>query len=675
MKKWTSLTWDDLEEWAGSRAVSRGRDYAQHGCVQDLAISKDGRLLATVTGGDDYAVVVQMETGKSKTEALHSECTCPVGHSGCKHAVAVVAAYLEMVRRKEKVPAADPEDSRWSELSDEMAEIDFDEDIKTTKHQANSKHSPSSRRDKRENWNDKIRFHIQAKSREELADFVWALTQRFPEIYEELRERIALGEGDVERLLKEARKELRRVTAEPGWSDHWNGGGHIPDYTRLRHRLERLSDLGHHDAVVSLGTEIMARGMGQISQSNDEGETAGAFAECLPVLFNSIAESGLPPHQKVLFAIDACLQDDYGVIDAEADKVLDREFTPEVWSAVADELARRLEALPKVQDGNDFHRSYERDRISDWLIDALNQAGRGDETAKIYEGEARRTGSYERLVKFLISQKRYDDAEQWAREGIKTTHQKLPGIASSLAQMLSEIAGVRRQWDVVAAHAAWRFFDRPGRDTFEQLLEGAAKAGCREEVRTRALQFLETGNFPKSMVVAPGKGESGTEEWPLPIPNYLLPLLQLENKRRNRSGPHYEVLIDLAIAEKSSDEVLKWYDKLYASQSHRGPGSFGYGLYTYSNRVAEAVAQSHPQRSLDIYRQQVEMNLTQAKQSAYETVASYLRKMRPILKSLHRQGEWTQLLADIRLRYRNRPRFVEILDRLDGKTIIPNAPS
>jgi uncharacterized Zn finger protein len=134
-------------------------------------------------------------------------------------------------------------------------------------------------------------------------------------------------------------------------------------------------------------------------------------------------------------------------------------------------------------------------------------------------------------------------------------------------------------------------------------------------------------------------------------------------------------LIDLAIAEKSSDEVLKWYDKLYASQSHRGPGSFGYGLYTYSNRVAEAVAQSHPQRSLDIYRQQVEMNLTQAKQSAYETVASYLRKMRPILKSLHRQGEWTQLLADIRLRYRNRPRFVEILDRLDGKTIIPNAPS
>jgi hypothetical protein len=34
--------------------------------------------------------------------------------------------------------------------------------------------------------------------------------------------------------------------------------------------------------------------------------------------------------------------------------------------------------------------------------------------------------------------------------------------------------------------------------------------------------------------------------------------------------------------------------------------------------------------------------------SAYEQCASYLRKPRPILKSLGREGEWSKLLAEIR---------------------------
>jgi hypothetical protein len=44
--------------------------------------------------------------------------------------------------------------------------------------------------------------------------------------------------------------------------------------------------------------------------------------------------------------------------------------------------------------------------------------------------------------------------------------------------------------------------------------------------------------------------------------------------------------------------------------------------------------------------------------------------MRPILQSLDREAEWTQLLADIRLRYRKRPRFMEILDKLASGPIL-----
>ena len=91
---WSALTWDDLDRWAGSGSVARGRTYQRGGRVKDLSISSDGSLLATVVGGERYATTVALIPGRERP-SLESDCTCPVGASGCKHAVAVVADYLQ----------------------------------------------------------------------------------------------------------------------------------------------------------------------------------------------------------------------------------------------------------------------------------------------------------------------------------------------------------------------------------------------------------------------------------------------------------------------------------------------------------------------------------------------------------------------------------------------------
>lgn len=247
---------------------------------------------------------------------------------------------------------------------------------------------------------EKIRRHIDAKSREELAALVWSLTERYPELREEFRERIALGEGDVDRLVALARQELRRVACETGWRNTWTGEGHTPDYSRLKHRLERMVELRQPDAVVRLGQEIMACGMEQIGQSDDEGETASALGECFPAIFKAVVESNLPAIRKLLFAIDAHLQDEYDIIGDSSDVVLDGAFQPVAWSAVADELSLRLQT--ETKNGDDLHRRFNRDQISNWLIHALNKAGRKGEVLAICEREARATDNYQRLVNLLI---------------------------------------------------------------------------------------------------------------------------------------------------------------------------------------------------------------------------------------------------------------------------------
>lgn len=660
--KWASLTWDDVANWAGSRSVSRGRAYQRGGRVRDLRISTEGKLLATVTGGHRYATGVWWEA-----DALRSRCTCPVGWNGCKHAVAVVATYLEMLAKSDAIPIADAEDRRWEELASGVPEEPYEDVEDNDSWEDDEGQPPRRERTGKAHAADdeKIRKHIDAKSQAELAELVWSLTQRFPDLREEFRERIALGEGDADRLISEARKELRKATSEPGWRNYWKGEGFTPNFSRFARYLDRMVELGHADAVVKLSREIMERGMEQIGQSNDEGETATAFAECLPPLFRAVKESSLTPTQRLLFAIDADLKDEYSVIEDEhLDTVLEGNASSSDWSAAADELARRLKS--DTRTGGNFHDKYQRERIADWLVRALTKAGRDDEIIAVREREARFTGSYERLVPLLIERKRYDDAERWAAEGIRKTVQEAPGIADKLAKSMGEIARLRRQWNLVAAHAAWEFFERPGREKFAELVSAAERAGCQEAVQHLALEFLETGKLPFSVTVTKEGAHSSVihPDWPLPLPAYLLPLL-----RFGEPHPHYDVLIDMAIAERRPDDVLRWFETWRAAAKGQRAGWY-FGAGSYADKVAAAVAESHPERSLEVYRGCVDQNLTQASVSSYETVAAYLMKMRPILKSLDRGWEWNELVTEIRTNYRNRPRFMEILDRLEARPIL-----
>jgi uncharacterized Zn finger protein len=639
-------------------------------------------------GGSRYVVSVWMNDDKDNP--IESKCICPVGYDGCKHAVAVVAEYLDQLGRNEEVPVAQEDDPRWDKLNSDNRDDEFDDDEIDDEEADDVKPARvKPGRQTHDDWDEKIRQHIFAKSREDLADLVWSLTQRFSELRDEFRERIALGEGDVDRLIAQARKESQRITSQEAWRNSWTGEGNIPDYSKLLHRLERLVELGHADAVARLGPEIIERGMEQVGQSHDEGDTAMELGRCLPVVFDAVAKSSLSPAQKLLFAIDAHLQDDYDVIGDAADIVLDGKYKSSDWSAVADDLARRLSsAAGKCREsddededddrGDDNSRDYQRDQISGWLSDALIKARRGDEVLAIYEKEARATGSYERLVKLLIEQKRYDDAERWATEGIAKTASKLPGIASNLASQLCELARSRKQWDLVTAHAAYQFFERPSRENFGQLLAAADRAGCKEPVRRLAQHFLETGISPIRVAAAAKKGEAKiqtSQDWPLPMPGYLIPLLQTEFQMPRSPQPHFNVLIDMAITDKRPDDVLNWYDKMYAQRTQSSYGDSWNGPGAHGDRVADAVAKSHPQRSLEIYRQQVERNLTQASVGAYETVASYLRRMRPIMKSIGHEQDWKQLVEEIQIRYRNRPKFMEILDRLEGKPILATRKS
>jgi uncharacterized Zn finger protein len=100
------LTWDDLQEWAGNRILSRGQSYQRSHRVQELVLTQSGELVAWVQGEKRYATQVDFEGGE-----LISTCTCPYGGT-CKHGVAVVLEYLDRVKKNMKVLEIAEQDKR-----------------------------------------------------------------------------------------------------------------------------------------------------------------------------------------------------------------------------------------------------------------------------------------------------------------------------------------------------------------------------------------------------------------------------------------------------------------------------------------------------------------------------------------------------------------------------------
>jgi uncharacterized Zn finger protein len=648
---WRDLSWDDLEAWAGPSSLRKGRQYQRSGRVRDLARDDNGSLLAWVQGTVRYATEVELRDKPVDGTRLFARCTCPLQISGCKHAVAVVVQYLEALKSGETLPAVDPSDERL-ELLDEPqpAPMDFDDErYEDESYDADADEEPVSRRRGRSRRETDLRPFLEGWSADELVSYVLGLADQYPEVRRELTTRANLERGDAAELIAQTKQEIRRVTSEQSWYNHWQHEGHLPSYTGVRQRLQRLLDMGQADALLSLGETLFQAGVRQVESSDDEGHTASELASCMEVVFQAVAKSSLPDARKLLFVIDRILEDPFDLCSG-ADAVLDAEWPAASWSEAADELLRRLHA-PPAKSADDYVRNYARKRLSDWVIDCLRHAGREAEVLPLCEAEAPITHSYERLVRELRAAKRYDDAKRWAREGMEKTMRQWPGIAANLQKSLEEIAASEKDWPTVITLRREEFVKYPSVHTLDELLKAAKKTHSEDAVRAAALHFLETGQFPEATApTVPARARSRGKKPKAPAPP-------------SDARPHFDVLLDLALVEKRPDDVLRWYDRLSADRH--------YGYWAHRGaQVAVAVAATHPDRALELYRSIIERDVARTSPSAYEDALPYLRKVRALLHKQNRDAEWTAYLAGLREQHRRKRRFLEVLDRLENRRIV-----
>ena len=626
------LKWSDLQDWAGGKATAKGIKYQEEGRVKEIKCTSAGSLVALVEGTIEYFTEVSLLNGK-----LSSICTCPVGHD-CKHGVAAILEYLDLIEQGEEVPVITEE-----ELLIERSRRGYAGDGISKAYEAEE----SSRI---------LREYLERLEKPELIEILTTFAEKDGLLGRYLRDRQNLASENPEGVIGGIHSELDELWRERKNYDFWSYEGEdVPDFSGVQVRLESLLDSGHPDELLGIGKELMDR-YEEIAGYDEEGEIGTEISSCMDVVFRALSQSSLPAHEKMLYALEIELKDNYNILNEHT--FWKEAYTQEDWKLFAETLKARLQEAEKVNDIL-YYSSWERDYVVDRLIDALRKAGLSEEIIPISELEAERTGNYLRPVRELLDSGQKTKAEEWIYRGIKETREDKPGIALELLQILVEIKGEEENWLFIAALETEEFFRFPKLASYIEMQKAARKIGKWQEIREAALQYLRNENLPVSQVKT-------TKETSI-LPGILPKTGLLEAGSLSKiKPPVLNLLIQIAIQENDADEAVHWYEELKKSKGE----AENYWNFVSENEIANVVKVKYPEIAIEIWKKLAENLISETKVSSYEAASVHIRKVKEKLESIGKKEEWEAYLQEIREVNRRKRKLLEILDRLEKDRII-----
>jgi len=626
------LKWSDLQDWAGGKATAKGIKYQEEERVKEIKCTSSGSLVARVEGTIEYFTEVSLENGK-----LSSICTCPVGHD-CKHGVAAVLEYLDLIEQGEDVPVV------------------TEEDILIKRSRRGFTGAETSEAYEAEASSQILREYLEKLEKPELIQILTTFAKKDNMLGRYLKDRQSLATKNPERVIGSIYSEMDGLWRELKSSDFWTyEGEEMPDFSKVQVRLESLLDSGHPDEILDIGKELMDR-YNEIEEYDEERDIGTQISGCMDVVFRALSQSSLPAHEKMLHALELELKDDYSILNEPA---LWREaYSQEEWELFAEALKVRLQEAEKETDIL-YESFWERDYVVDRLIDALRKAGHSEEIIPVSEIEAERTGNYTRLVRELLDFGQKKRAEEWIYRGIKKLREYEPGTAYELLQTLIEVKENEENWSFVAALETEEFFRYPQLSSYIKMQKAAIKIGKWNEIREAALKYLRSGELPANK-------PKTKEEFSI-LPGILPKTGLLEASSLGIiKPPVLDLLIQIAIQEDDADEVVHWYEELKKSKGETEK----FRRSTLEEEIANAVKDKYPEVAIEIWKNIAEDLISKTKVSSYEAASIYLRKIKEMLESIGMKEEWEAYLKQIREVNKFKKKLLEILNRLEKSRII-----
>lgn len=627
------LTWGDLEHAFGATILKRGQDYFEQGFVRELYRMGEHEIIATVRGTRDYITAVAISD--EDEDVFSSECSCPY-EDDCKHVVAALLQYAAQISKGVEVPFIEE-----AKLENWLSKLEnaTDEWLDETP-ESNFTISP------------KLRSAIDAMSKQELSSALIDLANRFEAVETWLQHAVRLQRKNRGQLIRSIRGFLRDFETsdfDGYYTDHSESA------TLLLDHLKALLSIGAYEDLLTLGEELHP-GVSIAIQQEEESDSFSIFEACARTTIEALNLVEWSARQKIDWAIQQVMEDEFGIYNDLTPEVIHALGNRSDWSETADHLIERLKERKGVNEDSDaWSEVCCRNSLFEWGVRSLEWAGRSREVLGYFRREAEVTGDAIPLIRRLIEERRWREAEDHclraiAKAELASSDFDLRMRTQRYHNLLVEIYEAEGRIDEAAAMLAFDFFDTPSVKSYFDLLTASRRSNeaIEASVRWFALHYLQTGQLPHSVVTA----ESEPYEWPLPTLDFLP-----APSGRKRGKPDYQTLIDIGIEEQHPSEVLRWY-KAFAEEKPR------YYAEDSLARVANCLANEYSAWSVAIWKRIAESHIERVQPSAYEQAAPYLKRIKRALQKEQNHEEWERYYQTLVLKNRRRPRCMDVLRRI-----------
>jgi uncharacterized Zn finger protein len=248
---------------------------------------------------------------------------------------------------------------------------------------------------------------------------------------------------------------------------------------------------------------------------------------------------------------------------------------------------------------------YEKDMYKDMLTEIYKKAGKDKEYLEILEENANKEGTYLPLAEFWKEKGNIKRSIEVAEKGIKTKREQWDGHAN-LFEFLEEIYRSQNKKEDLLRILLLHFKERPTLLKYKEIMRISEKLNKWEKLKNQLIQRA--------------KGQA---------------------------------LIEIYLFEK---ELEKAFNVLMTSPNRYSD--------RFRDKVAKALIQKFPEKSLKIYLSIVKQFIDMGKRDTYKIASLYAKQVKEIYQKLGQKNKWIDYVSLIREENKRRPALIDEFRRL-----------
>lgn len=476
----------------------------------------------------------------------------------------------------------------------------------------------SGKEQRRDPWRD-IRDYLSTQAPEVLVELLLDTAERDDRLYQSLlfKAERAAGGTDVANVF---RKAIDQATHNHGFIDWGESGDFASNLDQIVESLEELLTPDSAEMLIDLTEYAIKRLETSLEQIDDSDGEVGSIIEALGDLHLRACELAKPEPKALaarLFRLE--MTSDMGICSFSATTY--RDALGEEGVQHYRDLAEAEWAKIKPRHSDDAYDS-RRSRLTYLMESLARESGDVEELVAIKSRDLSSSYQYLTIAEIWAKAGQDDKALNWAERGL----QAFPNAKDNRLRDFLVTAYLQRQRNDEALQLTWvQFEERPSLEHYKKLHGVAGQLGVWPEQRERALARVAEVIADQAAV---------TTRW-----------------KPKPSLPDYSLRVEIAL----------WENDLDAAWTTVHAGSCGQGLLI---TLAGKLESTRPNDALILYKRLIPSIVDQTNNTAYADAIKLIRKVGAIMNAQNRNREFSDYLAELRVRFKPKRNFIKLLNEV-----------